>query len=91
MSDFCLLNEARPKARKQHRCIWCGQPINKGDVYLFQAITWDGSIQNQHWHFECADAQQAEARETGEPEFMPHENERPASPSVAQERQEGEM
>jgi hypothetical protein len=78
MSDFALLNEAKPKARKPHKCIWCGEQIPVGEQYLFQSIRWDGTAMNQHWHFECADAQQEEGRERGDWEFSPYDNERPA-------------
>lgn len=78
MSDYALLSETKPVARKPHRCIWCGQTIPAGEKYLFQNIRWEGGVQGQHWHFECADAQQQEGRESGEWEFFPYENERPA-------------
>lgn len=77
MSDYTLLNEARPVARKSHRCIWCGQAICVGEKYLFQAIRWEGSVHNQHWHFECANAQLEEGRASGDWEFSPYDNERP--------------
>jgi hypothetical protein len=28
--SYSLLSETRPIARKDHRCIWCGQKIEKG-------------------------------------------------------------
>ena len=71
------MSTSKPVARKQHRCIWCGEPILSGTKYLFQRIRWEGSVHTQHWHFECEQAQQQEGRETGEWEFSPYDNERP--------------
>lgn len=32
--SYTLLSQTRPKARKAHRCIWCGQEITKGCQYI---------------------------------------------------------
>lgn len=40
-------------ARKPHRCIWCSQRIERGDVYLREASVYDGQHQNFAWHWDC--------------------------------------
>jgi len=40
-------------ARTDHRCIWCGQPIAKGEAYIYQSGRFDGYFQSNHWHYEC--------------------------------------
>jgi hypothetical protein len=75
--SWTLLSETRPIARKSHRCIWCGQGIAPGEQYLNVRGVYEGDMQNQHWHPECAQAQQQEGRETDDWEFESHSNERP--------------
>jgi hypothetical protein len=75
--SYTLLSETFPVARKQHRCIWCGQPIPVGEKYRNERSVYDGEMQAHHWHQECAAAQQAEGSEYGEWEFSPYDNERP--------------
>ncbi len=48
-----LLCETKPTARKDHRCIWCGQAIPKGSKYVHESSVFDGEFQNHHWHPEC--------------------------------------
>lgn len=65
-------------ARKDHKCIWCGQAIPKGTEYIAERSVFDGEMQNHHWHPECLeDCKLAYAGES-EWEFIPYDNERPA-------------
>lgn len=55
MSYVCLKDEMR-KARKMHKCIWCGQSIHKGDTYNYERSIFEGQHQSHHWHPECVEA-----------------------------------
>jgi len=41
------------KARKQHRCIWCGEAIVIGEKYVLHKIKFDGVFQSNKYHAEC--------------------------------------
>ena len=63
-------------ARKNHRCTWCGQVIQKGVGYW----SWTGVIDNG-WstskvHLECLEPLDEECHENGG-EYEPFCNERP--------------
>ena len=76
--SYTLLSEATRTARKQHRCIWCGQDIAAAEQYVDERSVYDGDIQHHRWHPECLDAMRDEAREWGGSfEFSPHDNDRP--------------
>lgn len=75
--SYALLSETFPVARKQHRCIWCGEAIPVGMKHRREKSVFDGNMQDFRWHDECAQAQQDEIRATGEPEFEAYQNERP--------------
>ncbi len=79
--SYRLISESTLKAGKRHRCIWCGETIPKGSMYVREASTFDGDFQNHHWHPECRDAS-VDYFNDGEDEFCPHENERPPSRAV---------
>lgn len=66
---------AARKAAKPHRCVWCGEPINKGETYSYQAGLFDGEFQSNHYHPECWEATALDP--DAEDGFMPHENPRP--------------
>ena len=74
MSYHCFSNK-EVKARKQHKCIWCGESINKGDSYQHEKSIYDGRFQNHHWHIEC-DSDAYEYFKYGDTEFSPYSNER---------------
>ena len=83
MSYQLIRNETR-KARKPHRCIWCGEWINVGEKYERERGVYDGDMQNSDWHPECSAAlSELVAAEGGEVEFDSHSNERPKSGEVS--------
>jgi hypothetical protein len=81
--SYELLSETYPVARKDHRCIWCGQKIAKGEKYTAERSVFDREIQNHHWHPECL----KDARDANDDtfEFEPYGNERPAQPAPPSE------
>lgn len=74
--SYTLLSETQPIARKDHRCIWCGQKIEKGTKYVSERSVFDGDMQNHHWHEECL-AYCREVNDDCEYEFAPYSEERP--------------
>jgi hypothetical protein len=68
--SYELIAETRPKARKAYRCIWCVEPIGKGEVHVHEVSKFDGELQDHRWHPECQDAARTHFRETGEDEFQ---------------------
>lgn len=74
--SYSLLSETHPVARVEHRCIWCGQKILKGERYTAERSVYDGEMQNHHWHAECLRAARADSELDWE--FNAYDNERPA-------------
>ena len=77
MSDFYTPHEYR-KAKKPHRCTYCGEAINKGEQYTFQKGNYDGRWFESKMHDECFE----DMAETGDGEYTPYSNERPARNEV---------
>ena len=42
------------KARKPHKCDWCGETIEKGEEYEYQKYIWDGSLYDWKSHKACS-------------------------------------
>lgn len=72
MSDFFNPSEKR-KARKLHRCTYCGENISNGETYTFQKGNWDGRWFESKMHSECFD----DLCENGDGEYSLYSNERP--------------
>lgn len=81
------ISESTQRARKAHRCSWCGQPIPVGEVYVRTRFAFEGDPGSNKFHLECDKAAEDDYAEWGEG-FMPYENERPAK--VAQSETEGD-
>lgn len=64
-----LIADEWPVARKEHRCIWCGEPIVIGEKYRRTRLIWEGDPITNKWHKECDDAADAVDLEEG---FEPH-------------------
>ena len=70
------------KARKPHRCEWCGQAIAAGESCYNYRGMWQEEWQNWYMHPECEEVYSLNYDPDG---FMPGEGERPAvMPSVGQ-------
>jgi hypothetical protein len=77
--SYRLIREEERKARKPHSCIWCAQPIQVGERYVFERSVYEDRMQNHHWHPECLEDMHAVASHEGGPvEWTPGANERPA-------------
>lgn len=79
--SFTLIGESKQRARKAHRCSWCGQPIDVGDEYVRVRGVFEGYPLVNKFHPECDAAAAADYQEWGEG-FMPYENQRPAKPTA---------
>jgi hypothetical protein len=63
------------KARKQHKCEWCGEPIEIGSPCEHFVGTWHNEFQDWRMHPECyVNASKADSLTDG---VAPYENERP--------------
>lgn len=74
---YHLFSMTERKAAKPHRCIWCGELIDKGDSYLDERSVFDGSIQRMRWHPECREAAVRGWNDGDDAEFSPGAQERP--------------
>ena len=61
-----------PKARKEHRCIYCGGPIPIGEKHVHQTGFYDGAPYRNRYHAECYDDCANECHYYNEWEFMPY-------------------
>lgn len=75
---YHLFSDTVRRAAKQHRCIWCGQAINKGDSYHDERSVADDSFQNHRWHPECKAYANEDMLGGGDWEFLAWSNDRPA-------------
>ena len=73
-----IIAESTQRARKAHRCSWCGQPIPVGEEYVRTRFVFEGDPGSNKFHMECDKAAAEDYAEWGEG-FMPYENERPTS------------
>lgn len=75
--SYTLFSMTDRKAAKPHRCVWCGEAINKGEAYLDERSVFDGNIQRNRWHPECHAAAVQGWNDGDDAEFCPGEQERP--------------
>lgn len=71
MSDYHG-EPTRPKARKEHRCIYCGGPILASEQYVHQTGFYEGEPYRSRYHNECWTDCAEEATHYGAWDFTPH-------------------
>ena len=81
MSDFYGENITR-KARTPHKCTWCAERINKGEIYCFQKGNYDDHWYETKMHQECW----KDFCDGGENEYTPYSAERPVKRESGQVR-----
>ena len=47
------LKNLTPKARKEHKCSYCGEIIKKGETYDLTTCVFDGDIYDWKAHLDC--------------------------------------
>ena len=75
MSEYHCFSMKETKARKKHRCVYCGQIIAIGEMYLREKSIYEG-WRNFQWHPECLEAQREYAKD-GDWEFTLYSADRP--------------
>lgn len=60
-----VLSEARPLAKREHRCDECGRTIAPGEPYLREAFRWDGQFKSHKTCKHCEIARDWLARQCG--------------------------
>jgi len=72
------LSYTQPKARKIHKCVWCGEPILIGEQHHKWVGIFEGDFNNWRMHDECWDAADRERSEDyhSDGSFEPHEHKR---------------
>ena len=85
MCSYTMIAHESRKARKPHKCIWCGEVIIAGTKYLYERCIFEGDPYSNCWHHECNDY--AVELNAGEYcwEFDPWQNHRPVALAAAME------
>ena len=47
------IHHKQVKARKEYKCIWCGEKILKGEAHYSRAYKFDGDFISDRMHNEC--------------------------------------
>jgi len=51
--SFRQLKFKEVKVRKDHSCIWCGEPIRPGDQAQYRSYIFEGDFHSDYCHPEC--------------------------------------
>ena len=62
-----------PRAKKEYKCVWCGEKILVGEVHTSRAYRFDGCFQSDRMHMECVTASGKLSRDEIDEGFLPGE------------------
>lgn len=71
--SYVPLEDKTVICRKEHKCIWCGEKILKGEKSQVLKGVYENSFQNDHWHIECYVASSDYNWDDYDGEFEPYE------------------
>ncbi len=75
-----MLTKKTSVARKSHKCIWCGEPIQAKETLIRAAGIFDNEFQTDVFHPECWEAKDRYfAMGQDDDSFMPYEFKRGSS------------
>ena len=77
--SYELISQTKPVARTYHPCIWCHEPIVKGEKHIHEVGKFEGDFQDHRWHPECMKAFMDGYNENDGGEFEPHAHNRGTS------------
>ena len=72
-----VLRSGKVKARKPHRCEWCGEEISAGETYFRYSGRFEGTWQDTPMHLDCFDASLKDPGVEYDGIFQPYDNKRP--------------
>lgn len=58
-----LLTNKTVKCKKKHRCDWCGEVIEPGEIASYRSGIFEGEFFNGHMHLECYSAMNSSDRD----------------------------
>lgn len=64
------------KVRKSHMCSWCAELIGVGEPAVYRSYVFEGRLQHDHMHPECARAMNESDSRYLEDGWTPRDNER---------------
>lgn len=70
------IRSADVKVRKNRRCAWCSERIEKGSIARARTYVFDGELTSDHMHPECYNAMSASPNEEICEGWMPGDFER---------------
>ena len=70
------LRQSEQKARKQHKCVWCGEAIEIGETYSYWAGIFEGEFQTNKMHLECEKVCSSKENDYCHDGFNPYEYKR---------------
>jgi hypothetical protein len=71
-----VLTDKAVKSRKQHVCCWCGEKIEKGELYKYQTGIFCGEFYENKLHKECDDAALKSWNDIRDDGFEPYQQKR---------------
>ena len=68
----CIFRHNKQKAKKEHKCSWCGEQIEIGETYYYQAGTYYGDFQVTKLHEDCDAACSEASYKYGMEDYEPY-------------------